>query len=485
MNDRTGHVSLWHPWQDKPGLRHELALFSDYAHLSVDEIVKEIGNGRKYAICTDILNSREVDASLIRDRRTEPYLSRTGSLAGLRVRSGRWSGFLIPGIQWGEQSNPTKDTLNNIQSIFSLFNREAITPSSLSEKVLRGTLPGKLYISRPSVPLRTAILGNRSIARVMIQRRGIKSDEAYEYDYNKKYLSVAAKGVPSPFISPVRFYHSDIWQDMPVSFMKVRVKAPESIKGIQPIQIRDMSLCRNAREGESWDTWVWNGKVQDCMEAGYAVEVLEGYSWFQVSNFMSSWADILYTACEKYREESFYPILKQMCQGLPGRFLKAPEIYTLVHRSEFEGGDVPLTANWQGSDSPMSEWFMRVDKESDKAREQAQLTPVGDYIVCEAERDIYHAAIAEQKQGNKILRIYVDSLTVAEPATVLEVGTEKGQFKVTKYTQVKVISNRFIGYIAGKGEVVKAPGYARNSRERLKLLKEEMQWITTTTKLPP
>lgn len=468
-------VSLWHPWQENRKPTHTLSLFNDFSGCSIDELVERIGNGQQYAFCTDILNAREVQPALLRDRRTEPYLSRTGNVSALRIRAKRKSGFLIPAIQWGEQGNPTIDTLNRVQSIFNIFDMEAITPSSLSEKVLRRTLPDKLYISRPSVMLRRTILENRSVARIMKQKKGVRSEEAYEYDMVKAYLSVAMRGVPTPFIAPVRWYCSDIWQDFPVSFMKVRMTAHVS-PGIQPIQLKTETGSRDPMDNEDMEVWCWSGKVQDCLQAGYTVqEVMEGYSWCQISHFMSAWSEILYTTCETYRQEDFYPILKQMTQGLPGRFLKSPEVYTLVHETEYQKGDIPLTANWQGTESPMSEWFMRVDKESEQARETAQLTPIGDYIVSECERAIYKAAREEEHNENRVIRIYVDSVTVTKKSRNLYIGDKPGQFKVKRYWKAVVISNRFLGYNEKGEAVLKAPGYSGKDRKRLVERTEE--WL--------
>lgn len=467
---KEGHVSLWHPWMDKPGQRHSLHLWQEFSSLPVEEIINEVGNN-KYAYCQDILNPREVSTDLLLDKRTEAYLSRTGSVAALRVRRKRYSGFIIPGIQWG-YTNIDQKGISAIQRVFSTFNLEAITPSSLSEKILRRTLPEKTYISRPSVMIRNSLLANRRGGR--IQHVPGKWKEAYEYDANKKYLSVAAKGVPSPFVSPIRFYHSDIYQEYPVSWLECSLTAYG--QGIQPIQIedRDTGDLREPFEGESFTTWLWSGELEDCRQAGYTVhEVSQGWSWAYMSSFMAEWANILYEAYIKEDDEDVRSIMKTMMVGLPGRFLKSPEIYTLIHRSEVQKGDIPLPSQWESGDSPFSDWYMRVDSESEQARETAQLTPIGSYILSEARRDLYRDAKREENRGNGVIRLYIDSITVTLPAVTLNQGTGKGQYKGKCYSKVRIRHNRFYGVLVDGSPVLKAPGFTGEAREREKGI---LQW---------
>lgn len=471
MARKPGNVSLWHPWQEPEKRTHTLSLLQGFNFQSIEEAIATLAGGKYYAICHNVF--RDVPESLILDNRSEPFLSKSGHIAALRIKGRRGSGFIIPAIQWQEERYPSPDTLSNIQSVFNIFKREAVTPSSLSEKVLRSTLPDKLIISRPSVALRRTILTNRSIARVTQWKRGIRSEEAYEYDKIKAYLSIAAAGVPSPFSAPIRWVHSNIWQDMPVSFMKVRMTAHVQKGKIQPLLLNSPTTgSRVPVDNENIETWLWSGKAQDCIQSGYTLnEVLEGYSWYSTSTFMSEWANLLYLACENYKEEAFYPILKRMTQGLPGRFLKAPEVYTLVHYTEYKPGDRPLENEWLGTESPMSNWFMRIDTESEEARESSQLTPIGDYIVSECERSMYHDAKKEEEQGNKVLRIYVDSLTLAYPARVLETGNRPGQYKVKRYWQAFFEDNRFVGYDEYNVIVAKCPGMDDTAKQKYLLQK--------------
>lgn len=480
MSDQ--HVSLWHPWLDKPGQRHTLHLLSEFSEMNIDQIVSNIGG--RYVYCQDIF--REVERSLIRHQKSEPYLSRTGSLSALRIKSKRSNGFIIPGIQWGEQYYPTKNTLRNIQTVFDEFHYEALTPSSLSEKVLRATLPAKCLISRPSVMVRKTFLDNRRGGRILKEKRGLKAEFGYEYDENKAYLDKASKGVPTPFVSPIRTAGSRKWEQYECSWVEVTMTAHGN--GIQPVQIfTPDGDVRDPMEGETFTQWLWYGEILDCIEEGYTLEEShQGYSWVSKSPFMAQWADIIFEACEKYRQdEEVYGIIKDMAVGLPGRFLKQPEIYTLLYREEVIAAlkdglltrkdIIPICANWEDGESPMSDWFMKVDTESEKARESAQLTPIGDYIIAECRRSIYKTAKQAEREGSRVLRVYIDSTTTSKPIVSIALGKASGEYKLKIYQRVRTYSNRFLGTNEKGERILKAPSYTGQERETL-LKGDDKQW---------
>lgn len=472
---RDGHVALWHPWQDKPGQRHTLSLWSDFSYLSsVDSIVNAIGGGQYYALCTDILCEEEIRQELIRDQRTKAFISRTGSVSALQVRHKNKSGFLIAGRSWNEGEEPTRETLAKIKRTFDLFGYEALTPSSLSEKVLRSTLPARTFISRPGVVLRKSFIDNSTGGRIDRKSLGKFFPIAYEYDINKAYLSCAMKGVPSPFHTPLHVGRSSIWQSMPVSWLDVTMTCHAD--GIQPIQIEDNGSMREPQRGEQFRKWLWSGEIQDCLDRGYSLDLQHaGWAWEYESKFLEIWADILW---DKYQEcshdEEVKEIIKTMMVGLPGRFLRKPEKYELVHRDDLSEEEkksesvLPLTANWLKGQSPMSKWFIRVEED----RDSAQITPVGSYIVAECRREIYKAAFQAVQCGATVLRIYIDSVTTSTEVCTLSVGKERGQYKKKEYRNVRIIHGQFVGYDESGKIRLKAPGYKYDSQGRKKLEEE-------------
>lgn len=482
--NKEEHVSLWHPWIDKPVYknpdlaekRHKLALWSDFTFDSVDRCVQEIGGGSYYALCRDILLGSEVDPLLLRDPRTEAYLSRTGGISALRVKSKRKSGFLIPGTTWGQTGQPTRELLGRMNHVFNAFGFEALTPSSLSEKVLRSTMADKLYISRPSDMLRRSLIANSKGGRIDSKKTSRFYPVVYENDMNKAYLH-CSRVVPSPFVTPIRFSHSDIWQSQMCSWMEVEMTCHRGT-GIQPIQIKDEKNgeLREPRDGEHFTDWLWSGELRDCVEAGYTLyNVNQGWGWPDMSDFMSRWSDILWDAYSNEQDEAVREIEKNMMVGLPGRFLKSPEKYTLVHKSEALKTDLPLVAHWQQGESPLSEWCMRVEQDIDSA----QLTYIGSFIVAECRRKLYADSLAEERQGNKIVRVYIDSFSTTENTRIVRKGNRRGEYKTKIYQQVRIVHNRFMGYDEHGKLILKAPSVNKdyNSPERQKAIRE-MELIT-------
>src|SRR5712664_494972 len=178
-------VSLWHPYQDKPGQRHKLALWSDFQFDSVDETINSIAGGQYYAMADNLLDRLEVDPDLLRDKRCENYVSRTGGMLAIRARSKRKCGYIINSDAW--KGEPSKQLLEKMKYIFDLFGYEALTPASLSEKILRMTL-GRQIIPRPTVMLRSALLENLKGGRIDTQKTAKYYPIVYENDINKAYL---------------------------------------------------------------------------------------------------------------------------------------------------------------------------------------------------------------------------------------------------------------------------------------------------------
>lgn len=470
--NKQEHVSLWHPWKDKPGQRHKLTLWSDYAYESVDKAIEDIGNGQHYAICNDILSGSEVDTALVRDGRTDAYLSRTGNVAALRVKSKRKSGFLIPAQQWG-CSTPRRELLGRMEHVFNTLGFEALTPSSLSEKVLRSTLPDRSYISRPSDMLRRSLIMHGKGGRIDKKEISKFYPIVYENDMNKAYL-YCSQWVPDPKIAPTRFYNDDsVWQNYPASWMEVEMVCHRG-NGIQPIQIKDENgELREPYNGESFDTWLWSGEVSDCLQAGYALRrCCQGWCFPFMSDFMQRWSDILWNAYSNESSDEIRDIYKGMMVGLPGRFLKAPEKYTLVHKDDCTPGmdAQPLPCNWLNGSSPMSDWKMIIEEDIDSA----QLTPIGSFIVAECRRKLYRDSKREEERGNTIVRLYIDSFSTTGEGTTICKGKGRGEYKTKVYHRVRIVHNRFMGYNE-KGELVlKAPGVDSNpdSVDRRKVIAE-------------
>ncbi len=483
---RKIHSSLWHPWEDRPGIRHVPTYFnaqSQNIHTSyhpenflyhvadMEEMIQCVSRNGLFLLCKDPLNEHEFSYAneLLGDDRANPYLSRQGNIAALRLSNKRKSGFLVPAKTWRWDNEPTANLTRNIGEIFRIFGYESTTPASLSEKVLRATLPTPLGISRPSVWLRRDILDNHTGGRIdtAIPKfyRTVK-----EFDKNKAY-AWHSRSVPSPFHCPFIRSGPTLAEclDYPTGFWQCTLVAvPLSL---HPIQIGKVE------PGEVITRWLWTGELLDCLEAGYQlVKIIRGYGFREMSNFMEMWSDIL---LEKHfqaqrSDEHLAKIIKSMMVGLPGRFLRQPEQYRLVHISEVRKGDIPLMMHWQeDGDRKFSDYAIRPEHD----KESTALSYIGSYIVAEMRRELYHRMKMEIEHGYHVIRSYIDCYSISidddnlvrsgkEDERFRNIGTGIGQWKEKTYTNVYAEENRFIGEEAYNERQlkVKAPGFGIDQR---------------------
>lgn len=467
---REGHVSIWHPWQDKPGQRHTPVLWNheDYPS-SIERIIEHVATSQEYVFCNDILDPLEIPTELI--QATAPrnrYLSRTGKVVALRVANKRKSGFFIPAIVWCHRSEPDGELLSRVNHVFQTFGYESISPSSLSEKVLRSTLPEKLCISRPSHMVRQTFLENGRAGRIDTVKEPRYFERLKQLDENKSYL-YHSDIVPSPFHAPVylfygeRGYQDTRYSDYATAYVHCKLIA--HIHGISPIQVKgDDGTWYSPSAGEEIDTWLWLEELNDCLEAGWTLNhVEEAYCWKSFSTFMQQWADILYEKYEQEKDEKVQDIIKQMMVGLPGRFLKSPETYLLVHKNEYQKGDIPIPANWKDGGKIITPWFLRAEFDL----QSTQLTPIGDYIKMRARQELYHKMKEEERNGHEVINSYIDCYTVSECHTknnYRNIGKKPGQWKQKVYKALWVIENQII---PADIKQMRAPGFT--GEERIKL----------------
>jgi hypothetical protein len=457
------NVSLWHPWQDKLGMPFVLTrlqngnVYTSHSGLplcdvsSIERMIQTVTHNRLFLLCEDIMSENEIPYidDLIVNKASTPFVSRTGNISGMRV-SNHGSGYIVPAKTW---SLPwiDIDMLARLEWIFKAFGYQATTPASLSEKVLRSTLPERLFISRPSVMVRTVVLENHRGGRIDKARQAEYLPQARSYDKNKAYLC-HSRLVPSPFSVPVHRSHPpvEVLGDYPTGFWQVRMIARSCV--IAPLILKD---GRIPVEGECVDIWLWTGEIYDCIEAGFTLLSIErGYAWLEMSDFMCPWTDILWDTYSSTDDKLIRTIIKQMMVGLPGRFLKHPETFKIVGIDEARKGDIPLFLKWT-NERRFSNFYIRPIDDP----ESTALTPIGNYIVREMARELYRRMRAEHLSGNRVLRSYIDCYTI-DGITVFQddLGTDRGMWKEQIFHDAYVEENRIKGDTPDGESVVKHPG---------------------------
>lgn len=475
------HVALWHPWLDKSGMSHSLAYWKDNSILDnqgivhyfqdVDTLVDIIASKKLYVMINDILRPSEFSFAdeLLSHKKTHPFLSKTGKILALQCRK-RTSGFFIPCRGWYKSALPDVELLDKMTRLFGVFNLQAITLASLSEKVLRSTLPEKVFIYRPTTDFRKVLLENNGGARIEESTESFTED-AFEYDLNKAYLHFS-RLVPSPFLRP--FFHirpslNEIF-DYATGFWEVSMVAHGG--GKHPISLKNPKHV--PQEGEQFRTWLWNNTIMACLEKGYTLECIHrGYGIPELSDFMAPWADILW---EKYQsaDDDLLDMIKGMMVGLPGRFLKTPDTYTLIHKKYVQDGDKPIMLNWiRGDEKMLSDWYVRREFN----RESTSLTPIGASIINDCRLALYQQEVAEEEKGNVVYRAYVDCYVVGHPTVTPQIlGNDPGLWKEKTYKNAYFEANRMVAEGYGIEEaIIKAPGLT--TPQRIKLLQKYRRMI--------
>lgn len=459
------HSPFWHRWQDKQGLR-QLPCYLAEGYIdrgksiipisTNKQLIDSIATNKLFMLCDDVLKLDYVD-ELIGDDKTIPYISRNGNISAIRVSMKRGkTGFIIPSKTWGFSYVDT-ECASKLMELFGLFNLQKPTPASLSEAIFRRTLGEKIYIRRPSISLRDDILQNSSGGRIDVAESWkYYPDGVYEYDQNKGHLDKTLE-VVDPSVSPVWKIQPDLKEifGFPAGFWHVEMIG--RYNRISPIQINGKS----PDDGEIFDKWLWSEELEDCLEASYIFrKCFHGYGFRALTHFMTDWASELVLSHSMVQDEKLKEIIKTMMVGLPGRFLRQPEIFTLIPISEATKEDTPLLLHYSNKgDKICSDYAIRAEYD----RESTALSQVGSFIFMKQRHELYQRMIEEKRRGNYVIRSYIDSFTTVHPAKV-KLGTSVGQWKEKRYVKAYTEENRFIGELENGVIEIKAPGFPAKGR---------------------
>lgn len=459
-------VALWHPWMDIPGVSSPLAFWQGGSIFSpsgeklftpslATELLEYVSHARLFLFVNDLLNSSEFSSFSLNEVLgcSMSFMSGADHILGLS-RSARSPGRIIQAGTWKwDGAIDSQAFYERLDYLFHLFNFQAMTPASLSEKVLRRTLPQNLCISRPGNSLRSAILNNHVGGRIDESLSSTLWRFVYQYDRNKAHLA-ESQLTPSPFHAPrsVSFPVLEQIMDFATGWWQCELVAVE--KEISPIQIDG----KKPGHGEVFTRWLWSEELRDCLEAGYQlIEIKGGYGWKEMSDWLCGWIQILWDAFGKESDPYICSLIKSMMVSLPGRFLRKPEYLTLILLSQAVTGDKLLCFKHMGNiDVFISDYA--VHAEFDK--ESTALSPVGSYIVMKQRQELYHRMKAEVENGNVIVRSYIDMYATARPTTLDILGSGLGQYKEKRYGYSLTESNRFVGLNEDDGLLeMKAPGF--------------------------
>jgi hypothetical protein len=473
-----GHVAQWHQWNDTPHMRYmptrwEASTSSIFTQSAVplfqcadvQGLIETVSHHELFCVCYDLLSGKDIFSvdDLLGDARSTPYLTKAGKVPALRVSSRHKSGFLIPASTWLWQEQPDRELIETLTWLFKRVGYQSTTPPSLSEKLLRSTLPEVLHISRPSIGVRRVFFEEGTQARIDKAEVAFY-EEVFAHDENKAYL-YHSRSVPSPFMAPIYLYRPLFTElaHYPTFFVQVDMVvrhvsiAPFLVEGKPPQET-----------GEVLTRWLWKEELEDCLEAGYKLVAIHGgYAFREMSGFMEEWAGYLWELLIDAKQYSDYAakIVKAMMVGVPGRFLREPKRYELVPVQDAQEGDIPIHLKWsKEGDKLFSDYVAHPVYD----REATALTPVGDYIKMQCARELYHRMRDEQRFGNKVIKSYVDNYVTAFASKLGNFGAGIGQWKTKRYKHVIADGTKLIGWNTQtqENEMI-APGCSGEARIKL------------------
>lgn len=426
------HTSIWNPGEIKTGRTHNLSLWDqnyqtivdmdgkDYQADTAELFGEAILHNRFYALCHDPKNTDEFPflSDLLSLPYAEPILTNGDKeLIGIRFwvkgsRNPSLHGCLIKMSAFG------LDDFDNIHAIGRLFDVtgfEGPSISSVAEKHARSSLQGKSLIHRPMHNVRSRIIDNRTGAR-MHGYRGKKPclyDDSWEYDFNLSRFSLLGK-TPNPYRQPefIPYGSTRLMGDEP-AFVHARVKIKASFLGPLPMprEPGKTLIQYPNKPGQEIEGWWWREVLQQAIDMGSKVTVIDGYLWDKYSDWLSPWQYDLGVLMNKTKDDPLiYAMVKNMSSAFIGKNQSAPVTSRLISAvdSDMQNDSIIPTLPYQGGLN------LAIRHEPDLNKKS--LIPQAEYIVAmEALRTYQLAYELDNDYGIPYLRIHTDSVRIAEP----------------------------------------------------------------------
>jgi hypothetical protein len=186
---------------------------------------------------------------------------------------------------------------------------------------------------------------------------------------------------------------------------------------------------------------------------------------------MREWSDHLWellylSECDN---DHIKGVIKSMMVGLPGRFLRQPETYTLIPFSEIRKERHDFALLYHGGEEVISDWGVHPEYN----QESTALSAIGSYIVSEMRQELYHTMQAIEAHGGYVISSYIDCIRCVGAERYMDslIGQGLGEWKKKKFVDVYAEENRFLGvevdpygWPEEEKVSVRAPGYGIEQR---------------------
>lgn len=438
----------------------EIIQFTD-----IKSFIREITNRRLLIFVDELTDHNKFHRlkQFLDDSRVRAVVCRTRGVVGLYIKS-RFSCWIIQRSTWDGKGKPDKQFLDTMKEVFIVNGRCAATPGSLGERKIIETLPHGTRYNRPSRMLRTNLLSDKVGGRADTKELGVKRKVLYERDINSGYPHCSRETIdpgekPKRFLGalPNGFECFSYWANASVQ-LPIGVNIPRF--GPLPRRRSDNNLEFPTTPNENIDGWWWREELDRARNAGYRVDIREGYFWRNSSNWLEQWAVNMYNL-RMNTEGDVQNIIKTEMVAAIGRMSMAPEKLTLVHRDQAQEGDIPIMIQDVDVDqSPISEYYIHIEYDIDSC----SLTHIGSYILMRCRVLLYDMMLKEEETGNTIVASNFDSYYSLKPSK-LPSGKGLGEWKERMIEEAVIEAPRSIRGIREGTPIDKRPGVPRKYRK--------------------
>ena len=479
--DVSRELGYWSAEHDCVVLRSTEVTGEVIAYTSADEFISTITSRRIMIFVKDLMDINEFAHldELLKSRFVHPCVTRTGSVPLLYIKR-RYASHIIMRSTWDGDiyHRPDFKFLDTMSRVFEVNGRIASTPGALGERKIIETLPrdeeGNICkYNRPSTMLRTKLLENKIGGRADTLESRREYGVLYEEDINSAYpycsqLTIDPSETPKTFgssdslvddkfLSKFYSYYAEIDFTLPLG-------VPPPRFGPLPLRGDDGHLFYPVDTGKLYHGWYFKEEIDIARNLGYEVLVFRGWGWRKSSNWLSEWANKMYSLKVSLSSEpAVQGIVKREMVAAIGRFGMAPETLKLVSEDEYRKGDLPIVIQGAGAeDQKTSKWFIRVEPNP----EANNLTHINAYIVMRCRVELLQRMLEEESSGNRIVASNYDAYYTASSSTLTERrGKGLGEWKSHTISKAYIYGSRSIKGIRDGVVIDHRPGVPLNKRD--------------------
>lgn len=247
----------------------------------------------------------------------------------IRLTNKNSSSYIVTTETWHVE--PAYESLQRLTQIFDYFGLgTAHTPASLGRNSMMYVyeLNGFTKQSSPSLAVEK-YLREHAVGGIVQtpQGEGVQCEETTQLDMASAYLSQYRKHPTGGAI----YFGGFIPENCATYFAQCRVTIKSSLS-IGPFPARDGNnryVVRYPTEIGQYTVYLWREQVEDCINVGCDVEVIEGYYWRYWTTHNYPWSQYAYFK-RKQAPSAIEKDVKGITNGAMGKFGANRELYYLV-----------------------------------------------------------------------------------------------------------------------------------------------------------